>query len=77
MIAVRGRKPPCNYQAHISLRSKRICLSDMRNNLACSKRSSAVVLLPSRILSMHISEAVKKLFAGGSPIDHEYAILAP
>ena len=23
------------------------------------------------------SEAVKKLFAGGSPIDHEYAILAP
>jgi len=24
-----------------------------------------------------ISEAVKKLFAGGSPIDHEYAILAP
>jgi len=24
-----------------------------------------------------LSEAVKKLFAGGSPIDHEYAILAP
>gem|GEM_PF-3868625 len=28
-------------------------------------------------LLMLTSEAVKKLFAGGSPIDHEYAILAP
>jgi len=45
--------------------------------MQASSRRKVPAVKPDLPTSDHGSEAVKKLFAGGSPIDHEYAILAP
>ncbi len=60
--------------ASISVRSPN---ADFRATVSCSELPASAAVESAAAVSASLSETVKKLFAGGSPIDHEYAILAP
>ena len=52
-------------------------IGQLQDALRRNVRFLSAIGLHAQGMTVRESEAVKKLFAGGSPIDHEYAILAP